>query len=143
MKNKKYIEMEKDFIKYEKYVYKMLKISNDHIKIGNRSKISLYNAYRMGYTYEDLIQEGKKMIWEALLKYDSRKKASKSTFIFIYLKNRLINIAISFVQKKRTGINVYLDNIINTISNDNISGEDLILFKEKYKERLINFYENT
>lgn len=115
-------ELVEDFKKYEKYIYSILGTGTHYTNTKN-PKVKIYNAQTaLSMTDEDLIQQGRLYLWEALLNYGKfpervknkgRKVASKSTFVFTHLRNMFINLGIKTSCKKYQGVNVDLEACFN------------------------------
>lgn len=143
-------ELTEDFKKYEKYIFSILG-TNTHRTKTNNKKVNIYNADRLSMTDEDLIQQGRLFLWEALLNYgkfpekaksENRRIASKSTFVFTHIKNMFINLGVKTVCKKYQGTNVPIEDSYDLLDikspDDRIMShelEDVLDSAKKYKKK--------
>lgn len=156
-------ELTADFKKYEKYIFAILATNTHRTKTNNR-KVNIYNADRLSMTDEDLIQQGRLFLWEALLNYgkfpekaksQNRKIASKSTFVFTHIRNMYINLGVKTVCKKYNGVSVPIEDSFDLLdvksADDNLMSTELETVletckkyrkkdPEKYKEVLTDYW---
>jgi DNA-directed RNA polymerase specialized sigma subunit len=108
------MNQENEILKYEKYIYSILSTEDNHSKAKkNRKKVHIYHSEYLGMDFEDLLQEGRKFIIEALGKYDNTRGATKSTFIYNYLYHRFLNIAIKLMSPKYSHVESPIDPEVN------------------------------
>ena len=137
-------ELEKDFLKYEKYIYSILGTNEYHSKVNStKGKVNIYNAKMLGMEFEDLVQQGRIFLWEALLQYGifpkkyknkDRKIASKSTFVYRHLYFQFINLGIKANSKKYKRQDIDISEIYSL--SDSVTVEDFLLFNEKYSSKI-------
>lgn len=132
-------ELTQDFKKYERYIYSILN-TNSHRTRTTNPKVNIYKAESLSMTYEDLVQQGRLFLWEALLNYGKfpvraksvdRKIASKSTFVFTHIKNMFINLGVKSVCKKYKGKNVEIESSFHI--QDTRSPDDEMMLQEMEK----------
>lgn len=141
----KKLELQGDFIKYEKYIYSILGTGEYHSKVNKaKNKVNIYDVKMLGMDFEDLVQQGRLFLWEALLRYGffpeksktegPRKAASKSTFVYKHITNMFINLGIKASSRKFKRTDVCIDDVYNLY--EDVTVEDTIIFEEDYKDKL-------
>lgn len=94
--------MLEDYSKYEKLVYKAIKVANITGGSDPDECKNVAGVANLAYTVEDLRQYGRYELVQALQRYDKYKTqreqkglsiAKKSTFLFTHLKNLFINLS--------------------------------------------------
>ena len=114
-------ELTEDFLKYEKYIYSILSTEKYKSKPGkSKKKVIIYNSHLLAMDFEDLVQEGRKYLWEALIRYGkfsprskTNKIASKSTFVYRHVYNIIINLGKKCSCKKYQREEVPLESLYN------------------------------
>jgi len=136
-------ELYADYTKYEKYIYSILGTKDYHSKVGkSKRKVNIYDAKMLGMDFEDLVQQGREFLWEALLRYGKPTKngnkpknvASKSTFVFTHLTNMFKNLGIKASSSKFKRVDIDIT-AISSLANE-ITPEDMMIFEEKYEDKL-------
>lgn len=71
-------------------------------KIVN-SRVFNANCSDLCMDYDDVIQYGRQLVWEAIQQYDSRRGAKLSTFIHLKLDTKMANLARKIKTRTKTG----------------------------------------